>query len=179
MHALLRESEQLHPSWRHPAGISRYFDSDYARELIEKFNTTGELESLNRLLLHCEPLLRSQFEYRATTKYVPLAESMSTARVKIWRSLRLFDPARGSSFSFISRIASSVAMSAVAASWQHADRCVELDSGLGDRLPAPPVEESHHTTTDLAYRIKAQTRTTCTEEPELRAQRCIVTFSED
>jgi hypothetical protein len=81
MHAPLRESEQLHPSWRHPGGISRYFDSDYARELIEKFNTTGELESLNRLLLHCEPLLRSQFEYRATTKYVPLAESMSTARV--------------------------------------------------------------------------------------------------
>jgi len=106
MHALLKSDQVLHPSWRHPAGTPRCFDSSYAARLIEEFNATGELAPLQELLVHCEELLRSQFEYRATTKYVPLAELMGTARVKIWRSLRLFDPARGSAFSFISRIAS-------------------------------------------------------------------------
>jgi hypothetical protein len=98
MHALLKSDQVLHPSWRHPAGTPRCFDSSYAARLIEEFNATGELAPLQELLVHCEELLRSQFEYRATTKYVPLAELMGTARVKIWRSLRLFDPARGVRF---------------------------------------------------------------------------------
>src|SRR5262245_16377925 len=118
MHAPFRQpaqSEQVHHhSWR---GGAHYFRAGYAEWLINDYNTTGNAESLNELLRHVEPLAKSILEYRLSTKYESIDELLSRVRVKLWRSLRLFDPGRGSSFSFCAKIISSTAASTVAEVW--------------------------------------------------------------
>jgi hypothetical protein len=79
-----------------------YSDSVYAGELIRRFNQSAEVSAVNQLLDHCEPLLRSQFEYRGTVRHVPIEDLLAVARIKIWKSLPLFDVNRGTAFSFVS-----------------------------------------------------------------------------
>jgi hypothetical protein len=59
MHAPLRQppidSQQYHKTWRGGIDGYHYFDSDFARRLIDDYNQTGNAESLNALLAHVEP----------------------------------------------------------------------------------------------------------------------------
>jgi len=126
MDSLLAQDESLYPSWRHPSGTKRYFDSDAARGWIEDYNRTGNAQSLNDLLEHIEPLARSILEYRSTTEHESIDELLSRIRIKVWQSIRLFDPARGSAFSFCAMIVSRAAMSAVAQSWNWSERFCAL-----------------------------------------------------
>jgi hypothetical protein len=144
------------------------------------------MTALNALLIHCEPLIKSIAQYRATDRHEQLEEIVSQIRVKLWRSLRLFDPARGTSFSFVARVISSVSASIVAEAWRRGERFVSLEEvrrqtmgenayTLEDRELAPlqaPAGD-RHATEHIEYLIRS-IRTTCTAPEELAAQRWLV-----
>jgi DNA-directed RNA polymerase specialized sigma subunit len=116
MHAPLsilpNQSEEIHHhTWRNGSNGQHYFDSNYARALIEQFNATGDAESLYRLLEHVASLARSIIEYRNTIRHESADELLSRIRIKLWRSLKLYDPAKGTAFSFVAKVISSTAAS--------------------------------------------------------------------
>jgi hypothetical protein len=128
MHAPLSPDESsLHKTWRHPEGGQHYFNSNYARQLIETFNRGGDEQAINELLRHVEPLAKSILEYRCTNRYESVDELMSKIRVKIWKSARLYDPGKGTAFSFVARIIQSISCSAVADAWNRSERFCELN----------------------------------------------------
>jgi hypothetical protein len=85
----------FHPSWRHPNGTTQVFDPALAEALIRRHNETGgtDITNLDTLLRHIEPLAKSIVEYRGSTRHEELDELLSRVRLKLWKSLRLYDPA--------------------------------------------------------------------------------------
>jgi DNA-directed RNA polymerase specialized sigma24 family protein len=157
-------------TWRHPNGDgTHYFDSTQAAQWIQSFNATGNTEALERLLEHVTPLARSILEYRCTTKYEMLDELLSMVHVKLWRSLRLYDAARGSAYSFCAMIISRTAASAVNKAWTRSERFCALEEP--DTFRAPATNATAEAITDLVERIRCGIKTTATELNELDAQR--------
>jgi DNA-directed RNA polymerase specialized sigma24 family protein len=174
-------------SWRHPQGDARtYFDSERAAQWIEDWNKQGNMDSLNRLLIHARPLIESICEYRATTKHEELAELVQLCQIKLWRSARLFDPSRGSAFSFVARVVSSVSASIVADAWRRGERFVSLEEvrrqtmgenayTLEDRDLAPfqATPADQHALEHIEFLVRS-VRTTLTDPEELSAGRWII-----
>jgi hypothetical protein len=158
-------------TWRHPNGGRYYFDSNYARELIERYNATGDLEALNQLLDHVEPLAKSILEYRATTRYEAIDEILSRIRIKLWKSSRLYDPAKGTAFSFCAKVITSTAASIVGETWNRNERYCEIDEA--DSCTMPNDAASLEAITDIEYRVR-QLKTPLRDRYELSAQRWFV-----
>jgi DNA-directed RNA polymerase specialized sigma24 family protein len=154
-------SEALRPSWRHPAGVTRVFDPALAETLIRQFNASqgADIAALNALLKHVEPLAKSILEYRASTKHEDIDELLSRVRLKLWKSLRLFDPLKGSSFTFCSRVILSAAMSSVGEAWQRNERYCELAEAAGSTAPADIA--SREVVKDIEYKVR-RARSACT-----------------
>lgn len=162
----------LRSSWRHPNnGASEIFSSEYAASLITKFNASGDHESLNALLVHVEPLARQVLEYRASTKFEELDELLSRVRLKLWKSVRLFDPAKGTAFTFCATVIRSASMSAVGESWRRGERYCEITEAKACTSPAEVA--SREAMADIEHRVR-QTKSACTDGYERRAQRWLV-----
>lgn len=99
MHAPAQTSKPR--TWR---GTPHYFRAEQAEGWITAYNTTGGQRALELLLRHVEPLVKSILEYRCTTRYESIDELLSRIRIKLWRSLRLYDAERGTAFSFCAKI---------------------------------------------------------------------------
>jgi hypothetical protein len=171
MHSLSDQSESLYPTWRHPNGGVRYFDNDRAQEWIESYNRTQDPDSLAALLRHVEPLARSLLAYRNTIAYAPLDELLSRVRLKIWRSLKLYDPSRGTAFSFCSMVISRVGMSAVNESWSRQGRFLALEEA--DRCAVPAETYANEAIAEIEHLVR-QVKTSCTKRYELEAQRWFI-----
>jgi len=168
MHAPFQPPPDLsHQTWRHPDGGQHYFNSDYARKLIETFNQCGNMQAINELLRHVEPLAKSILEYRNTTQHESVDELMSKIRVKVWKSARLYDPGKGTTFSFVARIIQSISYSAVADAWNRAERFCELN---GENYYHPCGADSRFAVADIESRVFS-IKTPCTDPYELQAQR--------
>jgi hypothetical protein len=171
MHALLQNplpEPELHKSWRHHEGAEYVFNSAYAAALMQRFNINGDADAIESLLKHSEPLIKSLIRYRMATKHVPADEMLAATQLKIWRSCRLFNPQRGSAFSFVAMIANSVIASAISESWQRGERCIELDESL-ESFHAP--KNGTQDAEDLIERVRRSVKTTVTEHHEVLYQR--------
>ena len=169
MHAPFRQPDesQLHQTWRGGANGQHYFNSDYARQLIETFNRCGDMQAINELLKHVEPLAKSILEYRNTTQHASVDELLSRIRIKLWRSLRLYDAERGTAFSFVARIIQSISYSAVSDAWNRSERFCELN---GENYYHPCGADSAQMVADIESRVRS-IKTPCTDLDELEAQR--------
>lgn len=167
----MHDLANVYRTWRHTEGTSYYFDPCYARELIEKFNATGDEQALDELLKHTEPLAKSILEYRNTTKHESIDELLSRIRIKLWRSLRLYDAERGTAFSFCAKIISSTASSIVGEAWARSDRFLALSETDFCNQAADPAHAE--AIGEIEYLVR-QVKTGCTEPAELRAQRWFV-----
>lgn len=94
-------------------------------------------------------------------------ELLSRVRIKVWRSLRLYDPARGSAFSFFAKIISSTAASIVGECWQRSGRFCGLDEA--DYCSAPAEAANSEAIAEIEYKVR-QVKTSCTDRYELDAQ---------
>src|SRR5260221_9915642 len=68
---------------------------------------------------------------------VPMDETLNEVLIKVWRSAHLFDPQRGSAFSFVSRLALSVACNTQTKCRGGRNRHLEADSDFWDGIEAP------------------------------------------
>jgi hypothetical protein len=170
MHAPV--AAETRTSWRHPQGDARsYFNSERAGQWIEDWNKQGNMDSLNRLLEHARPLICSIVEYRATTKHEELDEIVQQIQIKLWRSLRLFDPSRGTSFSFVARVVSSTSASIVGECWKRSERFLNTTDSVLFSVPAR--EGNCYAIDDLEHKIR-RIKTTCREPSEVEAQKWLV-----
>ena len=92
---------------------------------------------------------------------------MSKIRVKVWKSARLYDPGKGTTFSFVARIIQSISYSAVADAWNRAERFCELN---GENYYHPCGADSRFAVADIESRVFS-IKTPCTDPYELQAQR--------
>jgi hypothetical protein len=172
MHAPLRSQsppdQSLHKTWRHPEGGQHYFDSARVGELIALYNATGEARAIDELLARCQPLVRSLIKCRQADRHVPADELANLVYIKLWKSARLYDPARGSPFSFVARVTHSVLCSAIGSVWQHADRFTELNAEAAESVF---VHDGIEVATEMIERVRRETKTTAQEASEISAQR--------
>ena len=133
---------------------------------------SGDQDALEQLLAHAEPLAKSILEYRNTTRYESIDELLGRIRVKIWRSIKLYDPQKGSAFSFCARIISSTAASVVGEVWMRNERFCQFDESTESAVPADPLETAEKLA-DIAHRVR-MLRTPCTAIHELKAQQWLV-----
>ena len=166
------DERELHKSWRHPEGGQHYFRNDYAQALIQNYNATQNIEALTQLIRHVEPLAKSILEYRCTTKHEGIDELLSRIRIKLWRSLRLYDPTKGTAFSFCAKVISSTAASAVGEAWTRGERFCALDKASAVSHHLNPLE-SRQGLSDIVSKVR-RVRTSCTLQSELESQRWLV-----
>ena len=128
------DDSELHPSWRHREGVSYTFNSAYAAKLIEEFNRTNDPAAADELLQH---------SIAKRYGHVEIDELLTLTRIKLWKSVR-HDPDKGTAFSFVARVASSVGVTAVQAAWRRNKEAIELDETVEllpvntpDRPPGP------------------------------------------
>jgi len=170
MHAPLQPDErELHKTWRHRDGAPYIFDSRHVTELFCQINANGESAAIDELLRHSEPLIKSLIKYRRADRHVPLDELLNAVRLKLWKSVRLFDPGRGTPYSFVAKVTESVMASAVADAWRRGELYCELSAELSDHVSMPDIDRKG--INDIGERIRREIKTTATLPGELQAQR--------
>src|SRR6516164_19472 len=96
--------EEIRKTWR-GGGVNghHYFDNRLAETLITRFNACADIDAVNQLLTHTEPLVRSSNtdRRRGTRCLMKYFRGFASSFLK---SLRLYDPAKGSAFSFVAKI---------------------------------------------------------------------------
>jgi hypothetical protein len=132
----------------------------------------GAVVRTERILVHCEPLIRSILEFRNTTRHESIDELLSRIRIKLWRSIKLFNPAKGTAFSFVARVISSTAASIVSESWARNGRFCQFDETVDSVAVCDPVR-STEAISDIQFRVR-QVKTPCTDLCELAAQKWLV-----
>jgi DNA-directed RNA polymerase specialized sigma24 family protein len=164
----------LHQSWRHRSdgGTQYYFDPLFAEKLINDYNRTSDSQALEDLLRHIEPLAKSILGYRNTVRHEALDELLSRIRVKVWRSLRLYDATRGSTFSFVAKIITSTAASTISENWKHAERFAPFEEAHEARTLFDPVG-CNEALTEIEFKVRGL-KTACTDPDELEAQKWLV-----
>jgi hypothetical protein len=148
------------------------FDSGYAAELFQKIQATGDPAAIDQLLNYSEPLIETLIHYRRADRHVPIDELMNAVRLKLWKSVRLFDPTRGTPYSFVVKITTSVMASAVSETWRRNDAFTRTDESIDCAMLCDAVI-TRETIADLVDRVR-MVRTPCVDCYELFAQRWLV-----
>jgi hypothetical protein len=81
-----------------------FFDSAAVENLIADYQRTGSVTALSEIMTACQTIPISLIRARATARYADEGELMSTINRKLLVSLPQFDRARGTAFSFVSRL---------------------------------------------------------------------------
>jgi Sigma-70 region 2 len=175
MHAPLippRDSTLKHSTWRGGVNGTHYFDSTLARQLIESYNRSGDEGALCQFLEHAEPLICSIIQYRDTVRHESADELLSRVRIKLWRSVRLYDPAKGTAFSFVAKIIQTTLASAVGEAWSRSERFCPFSQSTDFAIQGDPVA-STEAIADIQARVR-MVRTPCRDQSEIDAQKWLV-----
>jgi hypothetical protein len=99
-------------------------------------------------------------------------ELLSRIRVKVWRSLRLYDVSRGIAFNFCAKIISSATASMVGENWRRGEHFTAFEEAYEAVTICDPVT-TNEALCDMRHRVR-QIKTPCTDAYELEAQRWLV-----
>ena len=167
MHAPFEDSR---PTKHHPNGGSNWnFDNDVVQSQLLAWQRTGNPRALQSVFegsrAHVLRLVRGFHE-------VPLDETINEVLIKVWSSAHLYDPQRGTAFSFISRVATTVACNAQGKHRAWRSRHWEADADFWDHIEAP-AQDLHgleHFRHQIISGIKTRRKSGC----ERAAQRWII-----
>lgn len=114
------------------------FDSARAEELIAGWRETGDLGTLGDILELARPLIQVECRKRKTDEYYELEELISVIQIKLMRVLKDFDRARGSAYTFVSRVIWSHSCTLVTERQLYLSRYVQIEDPLfWELIPAP------------------------------------------
>src|SRR5258708_6357959 len=162
--------EDPRPTKHHPNGGSDWrFDNEAVQSQLLAWQRTGNPRALQSVFegsrAHVLRLVRGFRE-------VPLDETINEVLIKVWSSAHLYDPQRGTAFSFISRVATTVACNAQGKHRAWRNRHLEVESDYWDGIEAP-VQDRHgleHLRHQIISGIKTRRKSGC----ERAAQRWII-----
>jgi DNA-directed RNA polymerase specialized sigma24 family protein len=159
--------QTFRPTLHHPEGAEIFFDSPRVEQLIGEWKLTGKIETFEQILEQIFPMVRRLILSQKTNKLLLFEDLVSRVQVKLFKHLKGFDPAKGSAFSYLSKITKSVLCSAAV----EVMRKPEF-AELGDNVPEGSAPAPDHAVEDLAWRIRG-IKTVCPQE-ETEVQRWII-----
>ena len=154
-------------------GASSHFDNARLESVIAAYQTGTDPAAMNEIVRLTQTRALTLIRFRKTNRYVAEDELLSDINFKILRGIDKFDPARGSVFSFVSRIVMNVLCTSVTNARKASVKYTGLDDDLIYTLPAK--SEDRAVADDIADRIKRGARTTLTDPRELDAQKWFIT----
>jgi hypothetical protein len=160
-------SSKHHPN----GGAVSHCDNTQLEQAIARFQN-GNAGSLGEVVRLVEPRSLALIRYFKTSQYQSEPELLSDINFKLLRSIAKFDPAKGTGFTYISKIIDSSLRTSVSNQRRSWARSVELDSELANMLPAR--SDNWEKADDLIYKIRSRARTTLTDEIEISAQRWLI-----
>jgi hypothetical protein len=155
-------------------GATLHLDNNLLEEAIARYQTQGDAGSLGEVIRLVEPRALTLIRHYKTHYYRPENELVSDINFKLMRSVRRFDAAKGSAFSYVSAVILSSLQTAVTATRRSWQRHTELDETVTSKLVSNGNPNSQHAVDDLAHRIKSGVKTTLSDPHELEATRWLV-----
>jgi hypothetical protein len=113
--------------YRSTAPIEFFFNSAAVERLIASYQATGRTETLGEVIEACRPISESIVRQRHTFVYESEDEIFSIINRKLFCSIEQYDPARGSAFSFISRLCINMCKTVVTHNRKQAARYEPFD----------------------------------------------------
>jgi hypothetical protein len=161
-------------------GASPHFDNVRLESLIAAHQTGSNPAALAEIVSLTQERALTLIRFHKTIRYRPEDELLSDVNFKLLRAVEKFDPAKGSAFTFVSRVVMNVLCTSVTNARKSADRYLELNEGIANNLAANVDSQARDAIDDLVHRIRSNARTTLTDALELSAQRWYVeSFTED
>jgi len=166
-------------SRHHPnGGAVAHCDNTQLEQAIAHYQARGDAASLGEIVRLVEPRALTLVRFHKTNRYQSESELLSDINFKLMRSIGRFDSAKGTAFSFVSKIIDSSLRTSVSNQRRNWARCVELDSELTNSLRAKTDDWS--VADDLVHKVKARVKTTLSDPIEIDAQRWLVnSFCQD
>jgi hypothetical protein len=159
-------------SRHHPSGGAvAHCDNTQLERAITSYKA-GDAGSLGEIIRLVEPRVLTLVRFHKTHHYRPEDELLSDVNFKLLRAVGKFDPAKGSVFSYVSKIIDSSLKTSVSNQRRNWSRCIELDGELTNTLRAKA--EDWAIADDLIFKVKSRARTTLTNEIEISAQRWFI-----
>ena len=154
-------------------GENLYFSESAALSLFEKWKAEEDLASLNELLKLCIPIVERLISRRGTTRFGTVEELINFVLLRLSRSLqRLYDPAKGRLFTFVSKSTESALIDVVRRKRWENGHLQPLDDYLLNSLQVNG-QEHREALDDIQFRIwRIKTLSTCPFEKD--AQRWLV-----
>ena len=150
-----------------------YFSETEALRLFKSWKKEEDLSSLNSLLKLCIPIVERVISRRGTTRFETTEELISFVLLRLSRSLvRLYDPAKGRLFTFVTKSTESALIDAVRRKRRETSRLQPLDDLLLNSLSVNG-QEHGQALDDIRYRVlHVKTLSVCPFERD--AQRWLV-----
>jgi hypothetical protein len=150
-----------------------YFSEEAALSLFRSWKREENIEALNELLKLCIPIIERVISRRQTTRFETSEELISYVLLRLSRSLvRLYDPAKGRIFTFVTRSTESALIDAVRRKRRETFRLQPLDDLLLNTLQVNG-QEHREAVDDIRYRVfHVKTLSLCPFERD--AQRWLV-----
>jgi hypothetical protein len=153
-------------------GNQQHFDNARLEAVIARFQRNGDASSLNEIVQLSQQRALTLIRFNGTTSYGTESELLSDINYKLLRSVRKFDPSKGSAFTFISAVITSTLKTSVTVTRKNWLRNCELSDELVNSLHTNEID--HSTADDLTHRIKSEAKTMLTDQIEIEAQRWFV-----
>jgi hypothetical protein len=161
-------------SKHNPNGASSHLDNGRLEDVIARFQTQGDAESLGEIIQLSQKRVETLIRFNGTARYCHEDELISDVNHKLLKAVNRFNPEKGSGFSFLSCIVMNVLRTSVTTARKTAARFVELDEAITGSLVTNDETQTRDAIDDLSHRIKSSVRTTLDDPTERDVQRWFV-----
>jgi DNA-directed RNA polymerase specialized sigma24 family protein len=159
---------------------SKHLDNVRLESLIGEYQAKGDAGSLGEIVRLTQTRALTLIRFHKTARYAAEDELLSDINFKLMRAVGKFDAAKGSAFTFVSRVASNALCTAVSRARATANRFVELDESVTNNLHTHGESQSRDVIEDLTHRIRLSVKAAITDSIEQDVQRWFVaSFCED
>jgi hypothetical protein len=150
-----------------------HFDNVRLEQCISRLQA-GDTSSLGKIIELSQNRALALIRFNGTSCYAREDELLSDVNYKLLRAIAKFDPAKGTAFTYVSRIIDSALRTRVTFTRKQWSRHTELNDEIASQLHTNGETESRDSIDDLADRLKRGVKTTVTEEAEQDMQRWFV-----
>ena len=147
-----------------------FFNSETVEALIADFQHTCKTETLGEIITRCQPLSLSLVRSRRSFRFEDEDELLSVVNRKLLVSVPQYDRARGSAFSFVSKLCLNQLCTVVTLKKKLARRYEALTETVIHTTPDSANFESQIAVDDLAQQIRRLIRSMCILESERQAR---------
>jgi sigma-70-like protein len=150
-------------------GAQLNLDNARIESLIAQYQSTRDIETLSSIVALTHDRALTMIRFLRTSRYRTEAELISDINFKLLRAVDKFDPARGTAFTFVSKVVKNTLCTSVTSARKSSKQYVKLHPSIVRQLETK--DEDRSATDDIAHRIRVSAKTTLSDPRETAAQR--------